>query len=80
VRSYIDFSKQTKKIKEDPMPLSSVTFPGGKDPSGTDPGSGPVVVFQQRMTHYVTMFWGEHCVPGNEEDCPQNVFTAIPDA
>lgn len=81
VRSYIDFEKETKKVDEDPMPLASVTFPGGKGPSGTDPGSGPVVVFQQRMTHYVTLFYGEHCVAGSEgEDCPQEVFTAIPDA
>ncbi len=44
--------------------LSSLTFPDGDET--------PVLVFQQRMTHYVTMFWGEK---SNLED-----FSAMPDA
>jgi hypothetical protein len=54
-----------ERITEDPMPLKSITFPNRDDQPF-------VVVFQQRMTHYITLFWGQGS--SLEE------FTAIPDA
>jgi hypothetical protein len=63
IRLYTDdFEEEAKDFAEDPIPLSSVTFPGGRgpDPGDADPGTGPVVVFQQRMTHYITLFYWQH--------------------
>ena len=69
VRMYTDFTEGDIQdiiadIPEDPMPLKSVTFPA-------DGEEHAVVVFQQRMTHYITLFWGE----GETLE----TFTAIPD-
>ncbi len=62
-RAYIDDMEDfAEDVEEDPLPLASMTFPGGDPPSTSPPsaGSGPVIVFQQRMTHYITLFYGEH--------------------
>lgn len=68
VRFYVSFDDEEKeKVPEDPMPLKSITFPN-RD------GEPFVVVFQQRMTHYVTLFWG----PLAEETVLED-FSAIPD-
>lgn len=68
VRFFVPFDdKEKEKVKEDPMPLKSVTFPD-RD------GEPVVLVFQQRMTHYITMFWGPL-----EEETVLEKFTAIPD-
>lgn len=69
VRMYTDFTEDgiqdiINDIPEDPMPLKSVTFPADGEESA-------VVVFQQRMTHYITLFWGE----GETLE----TFSAIPD-
>lgn len=69
VRFYVSFDdKQKERVPEDPMPLKSITFPN-RD------GEPFVIVFQQRMTHYITLFWG----PLAEETVLED-FSAIPDA
>ena len=71
VRFFVPFNdKMMNVVKEDPMPLKSVTFPDHD-------GENVVLVFQQRMTHYITMFWGS--LPYAEEDM-LGEFTALPDA
>lgn len=66
VRMYTEFDDKDKdRVPLDPMPLKSVTFPNRDDQPF-------VIVFQQRMTHYITLFWANH---GDLE-----TFTAIPDA
>jgi hypothetical protein len=65
VRSYIELDKWAPKAEEDPIPLASMTFPGGDGPE-------LVIVFQQRITHYITIFYGVH---GDLD-----TYTGIPDA
>jgi hypothetical protein len=62
IRNYVDVEGELDDMEEDPVPLASMTFPDGHDT--------PVIVFQQRMTHYITLIWGDHL--------PES-FTAIPD-
>ena len=70
VRFYVPFDDEEKeKVEEDPMPLKSITFPNRDDQPA-------VIVFQQRMTHYITMFWGP---PPADEEGMMEAFTAIPD-
>lgn len=65
VRVYSDMEGELDEYGDENVhQLSSLTFPGGEDT--------PVLVFQQRMTHYVTIFWGE----GSDVD----EFSAMPDA
>ncbi|MBI2077350.1 MAG: carboxypeptidase regulatory-like domain-containing protein [Euryarchaeota archaeon] len=71
IRHYAPMEKNLKALKEDPAPLSSMTFPAGD-------GAELVVVFQQRMTHWVTIFWGEPCLM-TEEDQVACDYTALPD-
>jgi len=71
IRHYTPMEKNLKALKEDPAPLSSMTFPAGD-------GAELVVVFQQRMTHWVTIFLGEPC-PMTEEDQLACDYTALPD-
>lgn len=77
VRVYSDLERDAEDYfpeGEDPVELNSMTFPGGEGPSTSGPsaGSGPVIVFQQRMTHYISMFYWEH---GDLE-----TYTLVPDA
>lgn len=65
VRAYYDLEDDVEDFEEDPLRLASLTFPDGED---TD----VVIVFQQRMTHYITLFYGEH---GSLD-----TYTALPDA
>lgn len=73
IRKYIEFDTAIKKVKEEPAQLASMTFPGGEGPSTNPPsaGTGPVIVFQQRMTHYITLFYWAHS--------DTTAFTALPD-
>jgi hypothetical protein len=64
VRVYSDLEGDLDDFDEDPVPLSSLTFPDGDET--------PVIVFQQRMTHYITIFYGEH---GDLD-----AYSGIPDA
>lgn len=52
-RAYVEMDDFAEDVEEDPIPLASMTFPGGD-------GAEVVIVFQQRMTHYITLFYGEH--------------------
>ncbi len=77
VRTYSDLEDDAEDYfpeGENPVELNSMTFPGGEGPSTSEPsvGSGPVIVFQQRMTHYISLFYWEH---GDLE-----TYTLIPDA
>jgi hypothetical protein len=62
IRQYIDLSRE--KFAEDLIPLASMNLPA----SG---GTAVYVIFQQRTTHYVTIFYNQH---GNTDD-----YTNIPD-
>lgn len=77
VRAYSDIEDDAEDYfpdDENPVELHSMTFPGGEDPSTSEPsiGSGPVIVFQQRMTHYISLFYHEHGDP--------ETYTLLPDA
>lgn len=63
-RQYHDMEDELQKFDGAPDTLSSLTFPDGEDT--------PVLVFQQRMTHYITLFYNE---PSDLD-----AFTGIPDA